>query len=236
MCNFSNNQSQSATSTNNTTPSAIELIKMVAELAAIDHASSAGLYSPIPINANFNVNIGDLNISCNIINNAARDIDKKQATTQTTQQESSKATSTTTSNQQQQKPQETQTTHQYDMFRQLPEKYHKLYRVATDYLGSYTKVKISITPNVIRDAVKIAFINKGVSTAATNYPFFGVESIKDQKYFEKYFKAFGVYPNGDAFYIAVSIDEEMHLNRFIQMLREHIEDNKRDVVWRRYNY
>ena len=227
MCNFSNNN-QSATSTNNTTLSAIELIKMAAELAAIDHASAAGLYSPIPISANFNVNIGDFNISCNIINNAARDVDcNKQATTQTTQQES-KATSTTNSNQQPHEPQQ-------DMF-QLPEKYHKLYGVVTDYLGSYTKVKINITPNVTRDCFKIAFINKGVSTAATNYPFFGVESIKDQKYFEKYFRSFGVYPNGDAFYIGIDIDEEIYLNRFMQMLRENIKKNKRDVVWGRYNY
>lgn len=199
---------------------------MVAELAAIDHASSsAGLYSPIPINANFNVNIGDLNISCSINNDAARE-------KQPIQQQKPQETQTTT---QQQKPQQQTTTHQYDMFRQLPEKYHKLYSVVTDYLGSYSKVKINITPVTTRDAVKIAFINKGVSTAATNYPFFGVESIKDQKYFEKNFKHFSVYPNGDAFCIAVSTDEEIYLNRFMQMIRDNIRNNKREVIWGRYN-
>jgi hypothetical protein len=240
---FANNN-QSATATYNPlenqqakTPTTLELIKMAAELAAIDHAADTALYSPIPISGNFQISIGDVNISCSINNDAAREKQpiqqqKPQETQTTTQQQKPQETQTT-----QQQPQQQTTTHQYDMFRQLPEKYHKLYGVVTDYLGSYTKVKISITPNVMRDAVKIAFINKGVSTAATNYPypFFGVESIKDQKYFEKYFKAFGVYPNGDAFYITVSIDEEMYLNRFMQMIRDNIRNNKREVIWGRYN-
>lgn len=237
MCNFSNNN-QSATSTSNQqAKTTLELIKMAAELAAIDHAADSMIYNPIPISVSLNAKVGDVNISCSINNDAAREKQpiqqqKPQETQTTTQQQKPQETQTT-----QQQPQQQTTTHQYDMFRQLPEKYHKLYSVVTDYLGSYTKVKINITPNVTRDAVKIAFINKGVSTAATNYPFFGVESIKDQKYFENNFKHFSVYPNGDAFCIAVSTgtDEEMYLNRFMQMIRDNIRNNKREVIWGRYN-
>lgn len=238
MCNFSNNQSQSATSTNNTTPSAIELIKMVAELAAIDHAS-AGLYSPIPINANFNVNIGDLNISCSIINNAARDIDKKQATTQTTQQESSKATSTTTSNQQQ-KPQETQTTTQYQQKitefnqQQLPEKFRRLYYLIADFLGSYSQVKINIAPGCETDSVRISFINKGESTGAENM-FFGVTSIPTQRYFRQQFEHFSVFPGGDAFSVTIK-GCEVELSKLITKIEAEIKENKRNVKWARYNY
>lgn len=239
MCNFSNNN-QSATSTTSNQqqaiPTTLQLIKMAAELAAIDNAADTALYSPIPISGNFQISIGDVNISCSINNDAAREKQpiqqqKPQETQTTTQQQKPQETQTT-----QQQPQQQTTTHQYDMFRQLPEKYHKLYSVVTDYLGSYTKVKINITPNVTRDAVKIAFINKGVSTAATNYPFFGVESIKDQKYFENNFKHFSVYPNGDAFCIAVSTGtDEVYLNRFMQMIRDNIRNNKREVIWGRYN-
>lgn len=240
MCNFSNNN-QSAT--NNPldnqqakTPTTLELIKMAAELAAIDHAADSMIYNPIPISVSLNAKVGDVNISCSVNNDAAREKQpiqqqKPQETQTTTQQQKPQETQTT-----QQQPQQQTTTHQYDMFRQLPEKYHKLYSVVTDYLGSYTKVKINIAPNVTRDAVKITFINKGVSTAATNYPFFGVESIKDQKYFEKNFKHFSVYPNGDAFCIAVSTGtDETYLNRFMQMIRDNIRNNKREVIWGRYN-
>ena len=241
MCNFSNfsnnNQSnQSATFTTNQqakTPT-LELIKMAAELAAIDHAADSMIYNPIPISVSLNAKVGDVNIICSINNDVAREKpiqqQKPQETQTTTQQQKPQETQTT-----QQQPQQQTTTHQYDMFRQLPEKYHKLYGVVTDYLGSYTKIKIGITPNIIRDAVKITFINKGVSTT-TNYPFFGIESIRNQKYFAENFKQFGVYPNGDAFYIVVGTDEEMHINKFMQMIRDNITNNKRDVVWGRYNY
>lgn len=225
MCNFSNNQSQSATSTNNTTPSAIELIKMVAELAAIDHAS-AGLYSPIPINANFNVNIGDLNISCNIINNAARDVDcNKQATTQ----QESKATFTTNSNQQPHEPQQ-------DMF-QLPEKFRRLYSLITDFLGSYTKVKISIAPGCSTDSIRLGFINKGESVVKEikgETPFFGVESVPLQKYFSKNFESFSIFPRGDAFSVTIKGDEAA-VSKLMGMVKEHIYKNKRAVEWARYN-
>lgn len=230
MCNFSNNQSQSATSTNNTTPSAIELIKMVAELAAIDHASSAGLYSPIPINANFNVNIGDLNISCSITNNAARDVDlgNKQATTQ----QESKATSTT-SNQQQATDHQQPHEPQQDMF-QLPEKFRRLYSLITDFLGSYTKVKISIAPGCSTDSIRLGFINKGESVVKGERPFFGVESVSMQRYFSKNFEYFSIFPRGDAFSVTIKGDE-VAVSKLMRMVEEHINNNKRNVEWARYN-
>lgn len=229
MCNFSNNN-QSATSTNNTTPSAIELIKMVAELAAIDHASSsAGLYSPIPINANFNVNIGDLNISCSIINNAARgNIDcncssmYKQATGQTTQQE--KATD-----------QKQQTTS--NISQQQEEKFRRLYSLITDFLGSYTKVKISIAPGCSTDSIRLGFINKGESVVKEikgETPFFGVESVPLQKYFSKNFESFSIFPRGDAFSVTIKGDEAA-VSKLMGMVKEHIYKNKRAVEWARYN-
>lgn len=235
MCNFSNNN-QSATATYNpldnqqTAPTALELIKMAAELAAIDNAADTAFYSPIPINANFNVNIGDLNISCSITNNAARDVDlgNKQATTQ----QESKATSTT-SNQQQATDHQQPHEPQHDMF-QLPEKFRGLYSLITDFLGSYTKVKISIAPGCSTDSIRLGFINKGESVVKGERPFFGVESVSMQRYFSKNFEYFSIFPRGDAFSVTIKGDE-VAVSKLMRMVEEHINNNKRNVEWARYN-
>ena len=232
MCN-SNNNNKSATSTN-ATPSVIELIKMASEISAIDDAANVGLYySPIPISAIFHVNVGDFNISCNITNNAARDVDRnKQATAQTTQQES-KATDhkqeskATTDNQQQ----KTTTSLQ-------EEKFKRLYSLITDFIGSYTRVKISIAPGCSTDSIRLGFINKGESVVKEikgETPFFGVESVPLQKYFSKNFESFSIFPRGDAFSVTIKGDEAA-VSKLMGMVKEHIYKNKRAVELARYNY
>ena len=253
MCNFSNfsnnNQSnQSATynpldNQQAKTPTALELIKMAAELAAIDHAADSMIYNPIPISVSLNAKVGDVNISCSINNDAARgNIDcncssmYKQATGQTTQQESK-------ADHQQESKADNQQESKADNHKQRTTnnaskttdhlKFDELYSLITDFIGSYTKTKISIAPGC-SDSIRLGFINKGESVEKTKMPFFGVETISMQRHFSKVFESFSIFPKGDAFSVTIKGDE-VAVSNLMRRVQDNIVRNGRNVEWARYN-
>ena len=250
MCNFSNfsnnnqsNQSATYNPLDNQQATALELIKMAAELSAINDSAGMGLYSPVPFNGIFHINVGDFNISCRITNNAARgNIDcncssmYKQATGQTTQQ-ASKA------DHQQESKADNQQESKADNHKQRTTnnvskttdhlKFDELYSLITDFIGSYTKTKISIAPGC-SDSIRLGFINKGESVEKTEMPFFGVETISMQRHFSKVFENFSIFPKGDAFSVTIKGDE-VAVSNLMKRVQDNIVRNGRSVEWARYN-
>ena len=243
MCNFSNNN-QSATNNpldnQQAAPTVLELIKMAAELAAIDNAAdTALLYSPIPINGIFHINVGDFNISCSITNNAARgNIDcncssmYKQATGQTTQQSQQKSENTTQQPQQksenttQQSQQKSENTTQQSQRVNVPCNHRVLYSTIIDFIGSYNKTLIKMDyrshPN---GGVTISVINKG----NTSKPFFTENTIDTTRILRQTYEQMYVMSGRDAFFVVIKNDNE--IADLISALKAYAEKNKRDIIW-----
>lgn len=231
MCNFSNNN-QSATNNpldnQQAAPTVLELIKMAAELAAIDNAADTALYSPIPINGIFHINVGDFNISCSITNNAARgNIDcncssmYKQATGQTTQQSQQKSENTT-----QQSQHKSDNITQQSQRVNVPCNHRVLYSTIIDFIGSYNKTLIKVDyrshPN---GGVTLSVINKG----NTSKPFFTENTIDTTRILRKTYEQMHVMMGRDAFFVVIKNDNE--IADLISALKAHAEKNKRDIIW-----
>ena len=210
MCNFSNNnQSQSATSTTSNQqqaiPTTLQLIKMAAELAAIDNAADTALYSPIPISGNFQISIGDIYCSISISNGALRS-QQQSETTQQSQQQS-------------------ETTQQSQRVN-VPRNHRVLYNTIIDFIGSYNKTLIKVDyrsyPN---GGVTLSVINKG----NTSKPFFTENTIDTTRILRQSYEQMHVMTGRDAFFVVIKNDNE--IADLISALKAHAEKNKRDIIW-----
>ena len=209
MCNFSNNnQSQSATSTTSNQqqaiPTTLQLIKMAAELAAIDNAADTALYSPIPISGNFQISIGDIYCSISISNGALR----SQQQSETTQQS-----------------QQSETTQQSQRVN-VPRNHRVLYNTIIDFIGSYNKTLIKVDyRSHSNGGVTLSVINKG----NTSKPFFTENTIDTTRILRQSYEQMHVMTGRDAFFVVIKNDNE--IADLISALKAHAEKNKRDIIW-----
>ena len=219
MCNFSNNnQSQSATSTTSNQqqaiPTTLQLIKMAAELAAIDNAADTALYSPIPISGNFQISIGDIYCSISISNGALRSQQQSETTQQSQQQ------SETT-----QQSQQSETTQQSQRVN-VPRNHRVLYNTIIDFIGSYNKTLIKVDyRSHSNGGVTLSVINKG----NTSKPFFTENTIDTTRILRQSYEQMHVMTGRDAFFVVIKNDNE--IADLISALKAHAEKNKRDIIW-----
>ena len=189
---------------------------MAAELAAIDHAADSMIYNPIPISVSLNAKVGDINISCSINNDAARE---KQPIQQPQQQ------SETT----QQPQQQSETTQQSQSQRvnNVPRNHRVLYSTIIDFIGSYDKTLIKVDyrshPN---GGVTISVINKSENTSK---PFFTENTIDTTRILRQMYEQVHVMVGRDAFFVVIKNDNE--IADLISALKAHAEKNKRDIIW-----
>ena len=217
MCKFSNNN-QSATSTTSnqqqTTPTTLQLIKMAAELAAIDNAADTALYSPIPISGNFQISIGDIYCSISISNGALRSQQQSETTQQSQQQ------SETT-----QQSQQSETTQQSQRVN-VPRNHRVLYNTIIDFIGSYNKTLIKVDyRSHSNGGVTLSVINKG----NTSKPFFTENTIDTTRILRQSYEQMHVMTGRDAFFVVIKNDNE--IADLISALKAHAEKNKRDIIW-----
>ena len=229
MCNFSNNnQSQSATSTTSNQqqaiPTTLQLIKMAAELAAIDNAADTALYSPIPISGNFQISIGDIYCSISISNGALR----SQQQSETTQQSQQQSETTQQSQQQSettQQSQQSETTQQSQRVN-VPRNHRVLYNTIIDFIGSYNKTLIKVDyRSHSNGGVTLSVINKG----NTSKPFFTENTIDTTRILRQSYEQMHVMTGRDAFFVVIKNDNE--IADLISALKAHAEKNKRDIIW-----